>query len=102
MSSAIEIKDLQKKYAGFSLHNISFCVPQGSIVGLIGENGAGKTTTIKAILNLIDIEGGEISVLGSPTRITTRTREDIGVVFDDLCFHENLTVAQLGKIMQQF
>lgn len=58
MSSAIEIKDLQKKYAGFSLQNISFCVPQGSIVGLIGENGAGKTTTIKAILNLIDIEGG--------------------------------------------
>lgn len=99
MSSAIEIKDLQKKYAGFSLQNISFRVPQGSIVGLIGENGAGKTTTIKAILNLIDIEGGKISVLGSPTRITRRTREDIGVVFDDLCFHENLTVAQLGKIM---
>lgn len=100
MNSAIDIKDLQKKYAGFSLQNISFCVPRGSIVGLIGENGAGKTTTIKAILNLIDIEGGEISVLGSPTRIAKRTREDIGVVFDDLCFHENLTVAQLGKIMQ--
>mgnify|MGYP000491540206 FL=1 len=100
MNSAIDIKDLQKKYAGFRLQNISFCVPQGSIVGLIGENGAGKTTTIKAILNLIDIEGGEISVLGSPTRIAKRTREDIGVVFDDLCFHENLTVAQLGKIMQ--
>lgn len=100
MNSAIDIKDLHKKYAGFSLQNISFCVPRGSIVGLIGENGAGKTTTIKAILNLIDIEGGEISVLGSPTRIAKRTREDIGVVFDDLCFHENLTVAQLGKIMQ--
>lgn len=100
MSSALEIKNLQKNYFGFGLQNISFCVPKGSIVGLIGENGAGKTTTIKAILNLIDIEGGEISVLNSPTKITAQTREDIGVVFDDLCFHENLTVAQLGKIMR--
>ena len=100
MSSAIEVRNLQKSYSGFGLQNVSFCVPQGSIVGLIGENGAGKTTTIKAILNLIDIEGGEISVLGSPTKISKRTREDIGVVFDDLCFHANLSVSQLGKVMQ--
>lgn len=100
MSSAIEVRNLQKSYAGFGLQNVSFCVPQGSIVGLIGENGAGKTTTIKAILNLIDIGGGEISVLGSPNKITKRTREDIGVVFDDICFHENLSVSQLGKVMQ--
>ena len=100
MSSAIEVTNLQKSYAGFGLQNISFCVPQGSIVGLIGENGAGKTTTIKAILNLIDIESGEISVLGSPTKISKQIREDIGVVFDGLCFHENLSVSQLGKIMQ--
>lgn len=100
MSSAIEVRNLQKSYTGFGLQNVSFCVPQGSIVGLIGENGAGKTTTIKAILNLIDIGGGEISVLGSPNKITKRTREDIGVVFDDICFHENLSVSQLGKVMQ--
>ena len=100
MSSAIEVTNLQKSYAGFGLQNISFCVPQGSIVGIIGENGAGKTTTIKAILNLIDIESGEISVLGSPTKISKQIREDIGVVFDGLCFHENLSVSQLGKIMQ--
>lgn len=100
MSSAIEVRNLQKSYAGFGLQNVSFCVPQGSIVGLIGENGAGKTTTIKAILNLIDIGGGEISVLGSPNKISKRTREDIGVVFDDICFHENLSVSQLGKVMQ--
>lgn len=100
MSSAIEIKNLQKNYSGFGLQNVSFSVPQGSIVGLIGENGAGKTTTIKAILNLIEIEDGEISILGSPSKISKQIREDIGVVFDDLCFHENLSVSQLGKVMQ--
>ncbi|MEE0691964.1 MAG: ABC transporter ATP-binding protein [Lachnospiraceae bacterium] len=100
MSAAIEVRNLKKTYSGFGLQNVSFCVPQGSIVGLIGENGAGKTTTIKAILNLIDIEGGEISVLGSPSKPVRQTREEIGVVFDDLCFHENLSVSQLDRVMQ--
>ena len=100
MSAAVEVKNLQKSYSGFALQNVSFCVPQGSIVGLIGENGAGKTTTIKAMLNLIDIEGGEISVLGSSSKLANETREEIGVVFDDLCFHENLSVSQIGRVMQ--
>lgn len=77
-----------------------FAFLQGSIVGLIGENGAGKTTTIKAILNLIDIEGAKFPSSAPLRELPRVQREDIGVVFDDLCFHENLTVAQLGKIMQ--
>ena len=43
----IEIKNVTKKYDGFLLDKISFDVPAGSIVGLIGENGAGKTTTYR-------------------------------------------------------
>ena len=97
----IETHDLTKKYGNQdSVSHLNIHVRKGRIYGLLGRNGAGKTTTIKAILNLIDIGGGEISVLGSPNKITKRTREDIGVVFDDICFHENLSVSQLGKVMQ--
>ena len=53
MEATIKVKNLNKKYEGFELKNISFEIPEGSIVGLIGENGAGKTTTIKSILNII-------------------------------------------------
>ena len=53
MENNIEVKNLNKEYEGFSLKDISFNIPKGSIVGLIGENGAGKTTTIKSILNII-------------------------------------------------
>ena len=42
MENAIEIKNLSKEYKDFSLKNISFDVPEGAIVGLIGENGARK------------------------------------------------------------
>ena len=51
--NAIEIKDLTKKYDGFTLDKVSFNVPKGSIMGFIGQNGAGKTTTINAILNIV-------------------------------------------------
>ena len=54
MNNNIELKKVSKKYNGFELKNITFDVPKGSIVGLIGENGAGKTTTIKSILNVIN------------------------------------------------
>ncbi|MBR6618293.1 MAG: ATP-binding cassette domain-containing protein, partial [Oscillospiraceae bacterium] len=56
--NAIEIKELTKKYDGFTLDNISFNVPKGSIMGFIGQNGAGKTTTIRALLGIIKYDSG--------------------------------------------
>ena len=41
---ALTVKGLSKTYSSFTLQNISFQVPKGTIVGLVGENGAGKST----------------------------------------------------------
>lgn len=46
---ALKLDGVTKHYKDFTLDNISFSVPEGSIVGLIGENGAGKSTTINSI-----------------------------------------------------
>ena len=62
--NAIEISNITKKYDGFTLDNISFNVPKGSIMGFIGQNGAGKTTTIRALLNITKIDNGTIHMLG--------------------------------------
>ena len=56
MEATIKVNNLNKKYEGFELKNISFEIPEGSIVGLIGENGAGKTTTIKSILKYCKVK----------------------------------------------
>lgn len=42
MSDALTVSGLTKNFKGFTLSDISFQIPYGSIVGLIGENGAGK------------------------------------------------------------
>ena len=51
MENSILVRDLTKRFPGFTLDRVSFQVPKGRIVGFIGENGAGKSTTIRLILN---------------------------------------------------
>lgn len=70
MNDALIISGLTKTYKDFMLNGVSFSVPCGSIVGLIGENGAGKSTTINAVLGLIQKEAGSICVLGKSNQIT--------------------------------
>jgi ABC-2 type transport system ATP-binding protein len=65
MTSLISAKNLSKSYGGSvkAVDNISFEIPAGRIIGLIGPNGSGKTTALKAILGLSTFEG-ELRVLG--------------------------------------
>ncbi|MCM1164544.1 MAG: ABC transporter ATP-binding protein [Lachnospiraceae bacterium] len=101
MDNCIEVRNITRTYPQFSLKNVSFNVPRGSVVGFIGENGAGKSTTIKAILGLLKKGEGSITVLGeNADELSPATKEKIGVVFDGLSFPENLTVKQLDKVMR--
>ena len=80
MKNKIEIKNLTKHYGGFTLDNVSFGVPRGSVVGLIGENGAGKSTIIKSLLGVINTDGGEILFDGVPLgRLGKNQRQLTGV-----------------------
>ncbi len=100
-TNAIEIKGVTKKYDGFTLDNISFDVPRGSIMGFIGQNGAGKTTTIHGILNIIPIDAGEIRVLGMDhLQQEQQIKERIAVVFDEMPFHDLFTAAEMGRIFK--
>ncbi|MCI2106095.1 MAG: ABC transporter ATP-binding protein [Intestinimonas sp.] len=100
MEYALEVKDLTKRYQGFTLDHVNFTLPSGCIMGFIGENGAGKSTAIKLILDLIHPDDGEISVLGtSMCAGGKQLREQIGVVMDESSFPDNLTLEDIGKIL---
>lgn len=62
--NTIEVKNLYLPRKGFCLDHITFALPEGAILGLIGENGAGKTTTIRLLLHQLTPQEGEISLLG--------------------------------------
>ncbi len=95
--NAIEISGLTKKYDGFTLDNISFNVPKGSIMGFIGQNGAGKTTTIKALLNIIKADSGTIKMLGlDNSEYEYEIKEQLAAVFDELPFHDEFTAKNLS------
>ena len=64
MNDYLEVRNLSKSFEGFQLHNITFTLPKGYIMGLIGPNGSGKTTTIKLILNMLKRTSGEVKILG--------------------------------------
>ena len=102
MQNNIELKNVSKKYQDFELKNISFNVPQGCIVGLIGENGAGKTTTIKSILNVTKSDG-TIKIFGKDSSKNERKiKEETGVVLDDSFLSDYLTAKQINSIMKEF
>jgi ABC-2 type transport system ATP-binding protein len=64
MEPALDIRDLGKSYRGFDLRDVSFSLPRGTIMGLVGANGAGKTTVVKLILNLVRRDAGSVRVFG--------------------------------------
>ena len=99
MDNALEIKGLSKEYKDFRLDNVSFEVPSGSIVGLIGENGSGKTPIIKLILNVIKTNGGEVTVLGKNKGISD-IKNEIGVVMDEPGFPGFLNAKEINRIMK--
>jgi len=101
VKNVIELKNVTKDYGDFKLDNVSFAVPEGTVCGFIGQNGAGKTTTINLILDVINRDSGEITLFGEPvSKDTAYLREDIGVVFDEMGFHEFMTGRDINIMMK--
>ena len=99
--NALAVQGLTKRYKDFVLDNVSFVVPRGAIVGLVGENGAGKSTTLHAILGLIHRDGGSVELLGrEDTAVDEAFRNQIGVVFDGSSYPETLTPRKLNRVFQ--
>lgn len=98
--NAVEINGVTKRFDGFTLDNVSFNAAKGGIMGFIGQNGAGKTTTIKAILNIIKPDGGNIKVLGMDNiEDEIEIKERIAAVFDELPFHDEFNAENICVIL---
>lgn len=97
----VEMKNVKKHYRDFTL-DCSLSLKEGCITGLIGANGAGKSTAFKAILGLIHLEEGEITVLGEKGgALTGKIKEQVGVVLPESTFSRYLKVKQIVSVMEE-
>lgn len=98
----LKVEGLKKAYKTFKLNNVSFEIPEGYIMGFIGENGAGKTTTIKAMLNVINKDGGKVSIFGMDIdQDEIAIKKQIGYIAGET-FYPKKKLKEVTKIYKTF
>ena len=92
------MRGLSKRFGGIrAIHDVSFAVPEGQILGLIGPNGAGKTTIFDLISGFVEPDAGQILLLGDDvTALGPDGRARLGLQrsFQDAALFPTLTVAE--------
>lgn len=101
--SIVEIRKLNRSYPSFRLRDVSFDIEEGAITGFIGRNGAGKTTTIKAMLNLVHPDSGEISYFGMPLKGNeTEIKKLIGYSAGTVSWYPRKRIRDIVDVVRRF
>lgn len=99
----LEVTELTKNYPTFTLENVSFQVPAGKIIGLIGVNGAGKTTILKALLNLIPVDHGKVTMFEKYFLENEQScKQKTGVVLGGIDFYKEKKVKDITMVTKRF
>lgn len=99
----LKVQGLYKKYRRFRLQDISFDIPPGSIMGLLGKNGAGKTTIMKLLTGSISKNNGKIQIGSTDMeKEPIKAKSDIGFIIDEPMFFEKRTLWENGVVFGRF
>ena len=89
----LEVKQLVKKFGDMTAVNqLSFTIPDGKILGLIGQNGAGKTTTFRLILNFLKANEGQVLWNGEP--LTENDYNSIGYLPEERGLYPKISIEE--------
>lgn len=100
----IKVENIKKYYGKYlGVEDISFEINKGEIYGLIGPNGAGKTTAIRAMMGMISIDKGKISIGGkSIPNDLKQIKNKIGYLPGEVNFYENMKVKDFFDFNDKF
>ncbi|BAQ11902.1 ABC transporter ATP-binding protein [Bacillus sp. OxB-1] len=98
----LEVIGLNKTYKKKTvLHDLSFEMQPGEIVGLVGENGAGKSTLLKILATALPATAGEVTLAGVPYQNGKGIRPKIGYVPQEIAVWEEYTVEQNMRFFEK-
>ncbi len=101
MNDLISVKQVSKKYGkNHALTDVSFTIPKGRIVGLLGPNGSGKTTIMKILAGLLQRDSGEIVICGQP--ISSESKALISYMPDLIPFYKWMRISDAIRCYQDF
>lgn len=99
----LKVEGLSKKYRKFQLKNISFEIPPGNILGLLGRNGAGKTTVMKLLAGHTKRNAGSIQIQGMDMeKEPIQVKSQIGWMLDEPMFFETKSLWENGIVFGRF
>lgn len=100
MNNALIVRNVSKTFDKFKLDNISFEVPGGSIVGVIGKNGCGKSTLLSVLMGMKESDSTDTGIVINGVCLQTDEKaykKKIAYVFSELPFRENISAVSIGK-----
>ncbi len=103
--SVISVKNLCQRYGRGRIiyENLSFEVPQGRILGLLGKNGTGKTTTINILMGFLKPQSGECRIFGEDiTAMSPQTRSRIALLLEGHVQYAFMTIAEIERFYSKF
>src|SRR5699024_6600958 len=96
--NAVEFRNVTKKRGDFSINELNVTIPKGFITGFIGPNGSGKTTTIQMMMDIVQIDEGEIQIFDKSHK-NYQLKQNIGFVYDDLYMYDDLTIKKMKSFI---
>lgn len=99
----VKLNGVCKAYPSFNLRDVSFQLEEGKITGFIGRNGAGKTTSIKAMLNLVHADSGEVRFFGMHLKEhETEIKQRIGYSNGTVSWYPRKMIREIVNVSKLF
>lgn len=101
--NVLTVKGICKSYPSFTLKEVSFALPQGTVMGFVGRNGAGKSTTLKSILGLVHPDKGQVTFMEQDVAQNEQyMKENIGVVLGGIDFYAQKKIKTITDVTRRF